>query len=249
MPKIEVCVDNLESVITANQFPIERIELCSALSVGGITPNYGLLKQTVAISNIPIAVMIRPRAGDFIFSESEIQAMITDIEMAKDCGIKNIVIGALTPSAQIDIQTIKRLLTVAEGMKVTFHRAFDLCDDPFVALSQLIDLGCARILTSGQAKTAFEGIPLLQQLVAKAQNQIQVMAGCGINADNVSEIIQRTQVPQIHFSAKGERWSTMRQSNQVSMGNDNSEQDRKLTVLDHQKLFTILHRIRTSNRT
>ncbi|QGM80454.1 copper homeostasis protein CutC [Otariodibacter oris] len=249
MPKIEVCVDNLESVITANQYPIDRIELCSALSVGGITPNYGLLKQAVAISNIPIAVMIRPRAGDFIFSESEIQAMITDIEMALACGIKNIVIGALTPSAQVDIQTIKRLLIVAQGMKVTFHRAFDLCDDPFVALSQLIDLGCDRILTSGQAKTAFEGIPLLQQLVNKAQNQIQIMAGCGINADNVSEIIQRTQVPQIHFSAKGERWSTMRQSNQVSMGNDNSEQDRKLTVLDHQKLSAILHQIRTSNRT
>ncbi|WP_301098940.1 copper homeostasis protein CutC [Otariodibacter sp.] len=243
MPKIEVCVDNLESVITANQFPIDRIELCSALSVGGITPNYGLLKQAVAISKIPIAVMIRPRAGDFIFSEYEVQAMLSDIEMAQNCGITNIVIGALTPLAQIDIQTIKRLLIVAKGMKITFHRAFDLCTDPFLALSQLINLGCDRVLTSGQAKTAFEGIPLLQQLVDKSQNQIQIMAGCGINSENVTEIIKCTQVPQIHFSAKSERLSEMKQFNQVSMGNDEAEQEQKLTVLDDQKLSTILHRI------
>lgn len=241
--KIEICVDNIESVMTANQLPIQRIELCSALSLGGITPNYGLIKQAIKHSHLPIALMIRPRAGDFIFSPEEVAIMVEDIEMARSFGIQHIVIGALTTAAEIDLNTTKTLIQTAQGMEITFHRAFDLCNNPFQALEQLIELGCHRILTSGQAVTAEQGIPLLQKLVQQADNRIQIMAGCGINANNVRTLIEQTQVPEIHFSAKGDRISPMRKNSQVAMGK-NTEQDQKIDVLDRTKAEAILTKIK-----
>ena len=241
--KIEICVDNIESVMTANQLPIQRIELCSALSLGGITPNYGFIKQAIKHSHLPIALMIRPRAGDFIFSSEEVAIMVEDIEMARSFGIQHIVIGALTTSAEIDLNTTKTLIQTAQGMEITFHRAFDLCNNPFQALEQLIELGCHRILTSGQAVTAEQGIPLLQKLVQQADNRIQIMAGCGINANNVRTLIEQTQVPEIHFSAKGYRISPMLKNSQVAMGK-NTEQDQRIDVLDRTQAEAILTKIK-----
>lgn len=242
MTKVEICVDNLESIITANRLPIERIELCSALALGGISPNYGLLKQAVAISQIPLAVMVRPRAGDFLFSEPEIEAMLAEIALAKSLGVQHIVIGALNAAAEIDYTTTKRLVEAARGMEITFHRAFDLCADSFSALETLIELGCHRVLTSGQGKTAFDGIPILQQLVKQADNRIQIMAGCGVTAQNIQAILRETAVPQIHFSAKGSRLSPMKQTSQAAMGN-NGEQDRHIAILDEQLARQMLHSI------
>lgn len=242
MPKIEICVDNLESVITANSFHLDRIELCSALSVGGISPNYGLLKQAVEISKIPLAVMVRVRAGDFLFSPPEITAMENEIALLKDLGIKHIVIGALTPTADIDLKATARFIAAAQGMEITFHRAFDLCRNPLVAMEQLIDLGCQRILTSGQAATAFEGMALLQKLVEQAENRIQIMAGAGVSAQNVKAILQQTGVPEIHFSARSCRLSEMDSERQVAMG-ANVEQDRYIERLDSAKLDGILRAI------
>lgn len=243
MPKIEICVDNLESLISANRLPIDRIELCSALSVGGISPNFGLLQQAVEISTIPLAVMIRPRAGDFVFSAHEISAMLNEIALCKSLGIQHIVIGALSAQGEIDVDTTQRLIEAAEDMEITFHRAFDLCVDPFRALEQLIALKCKRILSSGQAKSAFEGIPLLQKLVEKAANRIQIMAGCGVNANNVQAILRETQAPQIHFSAKGQRPSAMQSTSAAVMGN-HAEQDKWIEVLDYGKAEQILQKIR-----
>lgn len=244
MPKIEVCVDNLESVQTANQFAnaIHRIELCSALSAGGISPSYSLLRQAIALSRIPLAVMIRVRAGDFLFSENEIQAMVDEIHFVKTLGVEHVVIGALTPSGEIDLTATKRLIDAAKGMEITFHRAFDLCRDPVIALEQLIELGVHRVLTSGQAATAFDGIPQLQKWVQQANGRIQIMAGCGVNAANVAQILRETQVPEIHFSAKGVRLSEMANESTATMGSD-GEQDRQITVLDREKLLAILEQI------
>ncbi|QIM65437.1 copper homeostasis protein CutC [Frederiksenia canicola] len=242
MPKIEICVDNVESVITANQLPIDRIELCSALALGGLSVNYGLLKQAVRISTVPLAVMVRGRAGDFIFSESEVQAMLAEIELVKSLGVQHIVIGALTPAGDIDLPTTTRFIQQADGMQVTFHRAFDLCRNPHIALEQLIDLGCHRILTSGQAKTAFDGIAMLQSLVQQADNRIQIMAGCGVNPHNVQAILHQTCVPEIHFSAKGFRISEMQTNSPAAMGN-NGEQDRRIDVLDANLAQQILDKI------
>ena len=241
--KIEICVNNIESVMTANQLPIQRIELCSALSLGGITPNYGLIKQAIKLSHLPIALMIRPRSGDFIFSPEEVAIMVEDIEMVRSLGIQHIVIGALTTSADIDVETTERLIQSAQGMEITFHRAFDLCNNPFQALEQLIELGCHRLLTSGQAVTAEQGIPLLQKLVQQADNRIQIMAGCGINANNVRTLIEQTQVPEIHFSAKGYRISPMLNNSQVAMGK-NTEQDQRIDVLDRTQAEAILTKIK-----
>ncbi|WP_373766459.1 copper homeostasis protein CutC [Glaesserella sp.] len=242
-PLIEICVDNLESLMTANQFPIQRIELCSALSVGGITPNYGLLKRAVEMSTLPLAVMIRPRAGDFLYSEYEVQVMFNDIEMARNLGINHIVIGALTADAEIDMDTTRALMTVAQGMDVTFHRAFDLCRDPYIALEQLIELGCDYVLTSGQAPNALQGVTILKQLIAQAGNRIQIMAGCGITAENVTELMRQTGVSALHFSAKSERQSAMAATSAATMGS-NAEQDRRMIVTDPIKVADILQRIK-----
>ncbi|MDO4698193.1 MAG: copper homeostasis protein CutC [Pasteurellaceae bacterium] len=241
-PKIEICVDNIESVITANRLPIDRIELCSALALGGLSPNFGLLQQAVEISTIPLAVMIRPRAGDFVFSPHEVNAMFDEIALCKALGVQHIVIGALTAQGEMDLETTKRLIDAADGMEITFHRAFDLCVDPFKALDQLIDLECQRILTSGQAQTAFEGIPLLRELVEKSAGCIQIMAGCGVNAENVHAILRETQVPQLHFSAKGQRPSPYQATSSAVMGSS-AEQDKWLEVLDYAKAGQILARI------
>ncbi|QIW15754.1 copper homeostasis protein CutC [Pasteurellaceae bacterium RH1A] len=240
MPHIEICVDNLESVLTVNQFPVDRIELCAALSVGGITPSYGLVKQALALSHIPLAMMIRPRAGDFLFSPEEVDLMLADIDFARSVGIKHIVIGALTPQAEIDLPTTQRLIAAAPGMEITFHRAFDLCADPLVALEQLIDLGCHRILTSGQASTADQGTDLLKTLVEKARGRIDIMAGCGIHAGNVAQIVKQTGVPQVHFSAKGQRKSLMESASSATMGAGNAEQDSLIEVTDGEKVRAIL---------
>lgn len=236
--KVEICVDNLESVITANQFPIDCIELCSALAVGGLTPNLGFIQQAQQISAIPLALMIRPRAGDFLYSEDEIQIMLNDIATAKQLGIQAVVFGALSANGEIDLATTELLVKASQGMEITFHRAFDLCKDPITALEQLIDLGCHRILTSGQATTAFDGIPVIQQLVKQANGRIQIMAGCGINADNIKQIIEQTQVPEIHFSAKGQRQSLMDSISSARMGT--SSQDNVLDIADSQKIKGIL---------
>lgn len=241
--KVEICVDNLESVITANQFPIDRIELCSALAVGGLTPNLGFIQQAQQISTIPLALMIRPRAGDFLYSEDEIQIMLNDIATAKQLGIQAVVFGALSANSEIDLATTELLVKASQGMEITFHRAFDLCKDPFVALEQLIDLGCHRILTSGQAETAFAGIPVIQQLVKQANGRIQIMAGCGINADNIKQIIEQTQLPEIHFSAKGQRKSLMDSTSSVRIGN--LVPDNLLFVSDTKKLQQIFATLKT----
>lgn len=236
--KVEICVDNLESVITANQFPIDRIELCSALAVGGLTPNLGFIQQAQQISTIPLALMIRPRAGDFLYSEDAIQIMLNDIATAKQLGIQAVVFGALSANGEIDLATTELLVKASQGMEITFHRAFDFCKDPITALEQLIDLGCHRILTSGQAATAFDEIPVIQQLVKQANGRIQVMAGCGVNADNVKQIIEQTKVPEIHFSAKGQRQSLMDSISSARMGT--SSQDNVLDIADSQKIKGIL---------
>lgn len=241
MAKIEICVDNLESISTANRLAIDRIELCSALALGGISPNYGLLKAALALSHHPIALMVRPRAGDFLFNEAEIQAMLSEIELAQELGVQHIVIGALTTAAEIDILTTKRLIAQAGKMQVTFHRAFDLCQDPFTGVEQLIDLGCHRILTSGQGATALQGIEVLEKLVKQADGRIQIMAGCGVNATNVQTILQQTQVPEIHFSAKGFRFSKMQSNATVAMGNN--EQDSRIERLDEPLAKAILAKI------
>lgn len=222
---LEVCTGSVESVIAARDGGAARFELCSALEVGGITPSVGLMRLTREVKDIAMHVLIRPRGGDFLYNEAEIQCMEQDIIAARDCDADGVVIGALTADGNIDTTTCSRLVKAAQGMNITFHRAFDMCCDPFRALEEIIELGCNRILTSGLAATAEAGIPLIKRLVTTAYGRIMIMPGCGVNATNAARILQETGVTEIHASARKSVGSAMlfRHSG-VSMGTPDSDE-------------------------
>ncbi|MGC6360372.1 copper homeostasis protein CutC [Bisgaard Taxon 45] len=240
--KIEVCIDNIESVFIAQHAGADRLELCGCLSVGGVTPLYSLIKSAVNLAQIPCYVMIRPRAGDFLFNTHEVKMMIDDIHLAKQLGAQGIVIGALTQHAEIDLSVCERLIQAAEGLGVTFHRAFDLCRDPITSLTQLIQLGCERVLTSGQKANAIAGQPLIKQLVELASNRITIMAGAGINAENAAWLAENTGVSELHLSGKSYRLSEMQSHAEAVMG-ENSQDDQKIWRADFSKIQAVKARV------
>jgi len=215
---IEVCVDNIESLLTAQQSGADRIELCSALALGGLTANAGFVQKSLDLATIPLYAIIRPRAGDFVYSEQEIDIMVSDIKFMKLLGIPGVVIGALTPDGNIDEAALKRLMSASRDIGVTFHRAFDLCNNPKQALEILINAGCERVLTSGQQATAQQGCELIKELVAQADGRISIMPGAGVNPENAEKIISITQVKELHLSGKTTRKSVMKPNSAVQMG-------------------------------
>lgn len=195
--KREVCCGNIEDVRRATESKADRVELCEDLSVGGVTPSHELIEQAIKIG-IPVNVLIRPRGGDFVYNEDEVQQMIQDIEFCKDAGANAVVIGALTKDGDIDIKTCERLMDAARPLEVTFHRAFDECCDAMKALELIIALGCSRILTSGQAPTAPEGTDMLRNLVEKANGRIIILAGSGVTPNNYEKLMAETGVTEVH---------------------------------------------------
>lgn len=195
---IEAAVETLESALAAERGGANRIELCANLSDGGTTPDEGLIAAVADRTGLPVFVMIRPRAGGFVYSNDEIDTMTREAELARATGVAGIVTGALTPLCRIDVDQTRTLLNAAAGLPVTFHRAFDIIPDPLDALEQLIDLGVTRVLTSGGATTASEGADAIAALVDQARGRIAVIAGGGIRAHNVRDVIARTGVGEIH---------------------------------------------------
>lgn len=202
LPILEICASSIHSVINANEAGAHRIELCSNLEQGGITPSYGTIKRAVLRSKIPIHVLIRPRAGNFVYDTDELRIMIEDTQICKQLGCHGIVVGVLTEANTVDIWAMRELVTHAHPLPVTFHRAFDDCDDKARALEDVIASGCSRILTSGGCATAEEGIDILQRLVRMAAGRIAIMPGAGVGPANVAEIVELTGVTEIHASAK-----------------------------------------------
>ena len=200
--KIEICTNSVTSCLEAQKGGAYRVELCAGIPEGGTTPSYGEIAVAREMLSIKLNVIIRPRGGDFLYSDVEHQAMLRDIEMAKKLGVDGVVIGCLTRDGEIDIERNKELVDAAKGMSVTFHRAFDMCKDPFKSLEQIISLGCERILTSGQQPTAIEGVSLLKELVEKADNRIIIMPGSGVNEDNIDTLAKETNAKEFHFSAR-----------------------------------------------
>jgi copper homeostasis protein len=199
---VEICVDTLASAYAAELGGASRIELCSALSEGGLTPSAGTIKTAVKLLSIAIHVMIRPRAGDFIYSAPEFDSMLHDIETAKQNGAEGIVTGILLPDGSVDIHRTKKLIAAAQPLPVTFHRAFDLTSDPYKSLEDIIECGCARILTSGQQATAHEGSCLIAELVKRAGKRIIIMPGSGINEKNITSLLFATGVCEVHLSGR-----------------------------------------------
>jgi copper homeostasis protein len=197
---LEVCVDSADGLAAAFEGGADRIELCSALELGGLTPSYGLMKLAAKVP-LPVHCMIRPRGGGFCYGEADIAQMLLDIDMARDLGLSGVVFGALTDDGELDSEFLDRLVRHADGLDLTLHRAFDCCGpDVDRAIDTAIDLGFDRILTSGGEKTALEGLPALMRIFAKAGNRITIMPGSGINAGNLTILLCRLPIREIHAS-------------------------------------------------
>jgi copper homeostasis protein len=199
---LEICCFSLESCLTAQKAGAYRVELCGGMFEGGTTPSAGLIKLARQNLTIKLYVMIRPRGGDFCYSDTEFEVMKEDIQTAKELGADGVVFGLLSPDGSVDVPRTKELVDLAHPMKVTFHRAFDVCAEPFEALETIIELGCERILTSGQKNTVTEGIDLLKVLVEKADNRIEIMAGGGVTAKNAAQLLE-AGVHALHMTGKG----------------------------------------------
>lgn len=240
---LEVCIDSIESLAIAIDAGADRIELCNSLMEGGLTPSAGYARKAIELSSIPVFPIIRHRGGDFVFSEDEIDLMVEDIRLMKRLGAPGVVVGALTPEGAIHQPALLRFVEAAQGIDVTFHRAFDLCIDPVEGLEVLIQSGCSRLLTSGQAASAQAGIDSIRALVRQAEGRIEIMPGAGIHQGNVEAIVSETGVKEVHLSGKTTRASRMIQTSEATMGDD-SEADSLVTVTDFQKVRAVVDMLR-----
>jgi copper homeostasis protein len=201
---IEVCAGSIQSVIEAEKGGASRVELCDNLFEGGTTPSAATIELSCQLVHIPVYVMIRPRGGDFLYSDMEFEIMKRDIVFAKRYGASGIVVGLLLPDGSVDGQRTEELVVLAKksGLGVTFHRAFDMSSDPYESLERVIKTGCERILTSGGENRAVEGKELIRGLVSAAAGRISIMAGSGVNPANVVDLINYTGISEVHISGK-----------------------------------------------
>ena len=206
---LEVCCGNIQSISAAVQGGAQRVELCRNLELDGLTPDPQTISQAIALchpAGVRVHVLIRPREGNFVYSPGELNQMLADISTALQLGADGIVIGALTPDGDIDTVQTGQMVQYARQCNrqgsITFHRAFDVCNNPLQALEQIIRLGCDRILTSGQQATAEQGIPLLKELVRKASSRITILCGAGVTPDNAASILHETGATELHGSLR-----------------------------------------------
>lgn len=202
MRKIEVCCGSLDEALEAVAGGAVRIELCAAISCGGVTPGHGTIESVVGAQlGIAVNVLIRAREGGFNYTPAEVDAMCRDIEFCREVGANGVVIGALTPDGDIDMDACRKMVAAAGDMSITFHRAFDICPSPIEALESVISLGCERLLTSGQQATAEQGAPLIAELVRRAAGRIIIMPGAGVKPNNIARIEQATAATEFHSTA------------------------------------------------
>lgn len=207
---LECCVDSVESAVIAQQAGCSRVELCSGLVEGGLTPSHGLIKAVLKAVTLPVHVLIRPRGGDFIYSESELQVMLEDIALCGSLGAHGVVFGVLLPDGSVARDATSLLLSRAGGMAVTFHRAIDLTPDPVEALKQLMALGgVTRVLTSGGANSVAEGHETLARMMALAErSNVKIMAGGGVNAETVRDLVRLRLCHEVHGSFRQFSWGS-----------------------------------------
>ncbi len=216
---IEVCVDSVASAMAAERGGAQRVELCSDLLEGGVTPSVGLMEAVRSRISIGLHPIIRPRAGDLYYTDEDFDVMCRDVEIAKASGADGIVFGILDPTGKVDPQRTRRLVELARPLPITFHRAFDMSADLFQSLEDVCSAGARRLLTSGGEQTCSQGIDTIAQLVKLAGNRITIMAGGGIGLDNAAHIIERTAVKEIHVGLGSPVTSRMVYRNpRVSLG-------------------------------
>lgn len=232
-PLIEICVEGIDGLVAAQQGGADRVELCASLLEGGLTPSMGVVKQALAVATIPFHVIIRPRGGDFLYSELEYQSMLDDVRACRDLGVAGVVIGCLTADGRIDEARTKALVEAARPMKVTNHRAFDMTRDPEEAIEALVRCGVDRVLTSGQRDTALEGIDILKRTHAAARGRIVIMACGALDETNIAEVLRRSGADELHFAALKTISSGMGFRNpHVGMGGTAIEREFEVTLTD-----------------
>jgi len=237
----EVAVDSLESALIAQTCGAHRIELCADLGIGGITPSHAMIAIAKDRLSIPINVIIRPRRGDFLYTEAEFDIMCGDIEYAKSLGVNGVVIGVLQADGNIDIERTRELIEVARPLAVTFHRAFDMAVDPYQALDDLIELSIDTLLTSGQLSTAEQGLSVISELVKQADGRIKIMPGSGINPNNIKAIVEGSGASEFHFSGKKSVASPMQYHNpNLSMGGKDVGSEYQLSYADADTIRAII---------
>jgi copper homeostasis protein len=207
--KLEIIGFNIESCIAAQTGGAHRIELCDNPSEGGTTPSYGFIKAAREKLSIELYVMIRPRGGDFLYSDDEFEIMKQDITTCKNCGCDGVVFGILTPDGSVDKKKCKELIDHAYPLGVTFHRAFDRTKDAFQSLEDIIEIGCERILTSGLQAKGADGAELIKQLIQRAEDRIIIMPGSGVNSQNIISLAESTGAIEFHSSASMLKNSSM----------------------------------------
>ena len=238
--KIEICAFSLESCLAAEKGGANRIELCSSMYEGGTTPSAGLIQVAKQRVNIEIHAMIRPRGGDFCYSDDEIFVMQADIHMAKELGCKGVVLGILHPNGKVNVAQTQAMVTLAKPMQVTFHRAIDMTPNYLEALEDIIETGCNRILTSGQKNTAIEGIGNIKNLVNQANKRIEIMTGSGVNSDNAQMLIH-TGVNALHLTGKSIRDSEMIYRKEgIAMGGLSEVPEYEIVYSDSDKIRAVV---------
>lgn len=234
---LEICANSVESAIMAQKGGAQRVELCDNIHEGGTTPSQGAIISARKELDIDLNIIIRPRGGDFFYTKTEFDIMIKDIEIAKKLGVNGVVLGLLNPDGSIDKIRTKQLVDAAKPMSVTFHRAFDVCNNPFTGLEDIIDCGCDRILTSGQQNKAIDGVDLIKELVKKSDNRIKIMPGSGINENNIQEIYQKTGVNEFHASLRKKTKSKMEyRKENISMGGIPGIDEFEILLTDPEKV-------------
>jgi copper homeostasis protein len=239
---LEICVDTVESAIEAQKAGAHRIELCDNLYEGGTTPSYVTIVSARNNLNIGLNVIIRPRGGDFLYSDLEYDIMRREIDFCGECNIDGVVLGILRSGGAIDVERTARLVESASPMSVTFHRAFDMCSDPFQGLEDIISTGAVRILTSGQKEKAPDGAELISQLVIQAENRIIIMPGSGINESNISWIARVTGAKEFHLTGRKVIDSDMIfRRKGISMGGTTDIPEFSRKVADPEKIKCIIN--------
>lgn len=232
---VEVCVDSVASALAAERGGAARVELCSSLIEGGITPSAGLIEMTRAAVSVALHVMIRPRAGDFYYDGEEFEIMQRDIALAQRLGANGVVFGILDVEGNVDIARMRQLVDLARPLAVTFHRAFDMTADLFRALDDVCAAGVDRVLTSGGEPTSPQGRETILQLVKQARGRIVIMPGSGIQPENARSLVDQTGATEVHVGLRSAIPSPMRHRNpRVAMGSVEGREYQRFVVLEEQ---------------
>lgn len=236
-PLIEICVEGVDGLIAAQEAGADRVELCASLLEGGLTPSAGMVREALKRATSPFHVIVRPRGGDFLYSEPEFRSMVDDVASLRAEGVAGVVVGCLTPDGAIDERRMTELVHAAGPLAVTCHRAFDMTRDPFEALEALVRLKVGRILTSGQRDTVEEGQELLAELVRAAGDRIIIMGCGGLTEANIAGVLAATQLKEMHFAALRDVPSAMIYRNpRVGMGGTELDREYRNTLTDGKKV-------------